>query len=126
MAHSLDAWRTLPDDVPLNIVSETDLLSLTPYVAPVLSGGFGNILYEIAAGCVLAKRLGVPCVIAWWDQDKPGLDREFMPYDGRGDPAPGISIKHIFPMLLYADFQPATRYVTEDNNATCFYFRGSE
>jgi hypothetical protein len=37
------------------------------YVAPILYGGLGNALFQLAATHVYAKTVGVPCVVGYFD-----------------------------------------------------------
>jgi hypothetical protein len=84
-------------------------------LAPVLAGGFGNMLYQMATVYSIAKEINSTCLIAWWDQS---LNKgKYSPFDGRPPPAPGITLKHIFPNIRYVDFYPAPRQVL--NSKTC-------
>ena len=112
-ANIIAQWRKqAPEHVPPNIRTEAELSSITRYISPVLAGGFGNILFELAASHSVALRLNVTCLVAWWDQEhvQSPLHR---PYHGRGDPVPGITLKHVFPNIVYVDFNPAYRNVQE-------------
>jgi hypothetical protein len=81
------------------------------------------MLYQMAAAFVFAKTLNVTCIIAWWDQRDPNLRKPlYLPYEGRSGPAPGITLKHIFPRIHYVDFQPSTRHVTVGSH--CHYIPG--
>jgi hypothetical protein len=75
-------------------------------------------MFQLAAAHVLAKELNVPCLVAWWDQKEKHLPRHFRKFDGFGDPAPGISLKHIFPSFHFVDFNPKTRQIR--NSTQCF------
>jgi hypothetical protein len=86
-------WRTLPPNVPPNINNEDELDAMDRFVSPVLSSGFGNILFQMAAGYSVAKEFNNTCLIAWWDQDDPNLIKPlYLPYHGRPAPAPGITL----------------------------------
>jgi hypothetical protein len=107
----LEQWRILPQGVSAPLRSDEEIDALKGrFISPILKGGFGNILFELAAAHAVAKQVGVPCLVAWWDQSK--AKHFYRPYHGRGDPAPGITLKHIFPNLLYADFMPTFRNTT--------------
>jgi hypothetical protein len=105
----LEQWQRLPLDVKESLKTEEDINAVGPYISPVLQGGLGNMMFELASAHSIAKQAGVPCVVAWWDQSV-AFD-ELLPYHGRKDPGPGITLKHIFPNLLYVDFKPAYRNV---------------
>ena len=107
----LKTWKELPPGVSTPIHTEDELKKYNKFVSPVLTGGLGNMMYEMAFAHAIAKQIGVPCIIAWWEQSNPNLDDKCRPYHGRGDPAPGISIKHIFPNILYVDFFPKIRHI---------------
>jgi hypothetical protein len=85
----------------------------------VLSGGLGNIMLQLAAVHCYAKKYNVPFVVAWWDQSNASLPISYRPFEGRGDPAPGITLKHIFPSLNYASFEPAYRGVRSKELCRC-------
>jgi hypothetical protein len=113
----LQAWMTLPPNVPANINNEDELSAIDRFLAPVLSGGLGNIMYPMATGYSIAKEINNSLLIGWWDQFDPQLIHSHLPFDGRPPPAPGITLKHIFPNIRYVDFYPATRQV--QNNLNC-------
>jgi hypothetical protein len=105
----LQAWLTLPPNVPANINNEDELGTINRFLSAIHSGGIGNILFQMAAGYSIAKEINSTCIIGWWDQLSPQLQRRNSPFDGRPPPAPGITLKHIFPNILYLDFFPETR-----------------
>lgn len=121
----LAEWQYLPSEAVPNIQTERELRSLQ-YISPILKGGFGNILYELAAAHSFAKLANVSCIVAWWDQSE--ADDIYKPYHGRGDPAPGISLKHIFPNLHFVGFFPRFRDVKSKSFDWVFkrYVRPSE
>jgi hypothetical protein len=105
-------WQKLPPNVPANIKTEAELDAIHRFVAPIMSYGFGNMLFQMATAYSLANKLRTTCLVAWWDQSNPRLQRpKYLPFDGRPPPAPGITLKHIFPNIHYVDFYPATRNV---------------
>lgn len=120
-------WQQLPPESP-PVIQAKDFELITSYVTPILSGGLGNIMYEIAAACTLAHSLSRPCLVGWWDQLRPGLEVEFRPYEARPDPAPGISLKHIFPNLEFFDFSPDSYKEAEKEGGpgNFLWFRGAE
>jgi hypothetical protein len=115
----LQAWLTLPPNVPPNINTEDDLNAVVRFVAPVFTYGFGNILCQMAAAYSIAKEINSTCLIAWWDQLDPKLKTRYLPFNGRAPPAPGVTLKHIFPNIHFVDFYPTTRHVL--NNSNCLY-----
>ncbi len=52
---------------PPTINSEEELHDLGPYIAPIIYGGLGNVMFQLAAVHVMAKELRVPCVTGWFD-----------------------------------------------------------
>lgn len=102
------AWQIIPIQYPASIHTEAELDAVPNLVSPVLGGGLGSIMFKIAGAASLAKERGLDCIIAWWDQD-PAPAIHYQPFAGRGEPAPGITLKHIFPNIRYADFNPANR-----------------
>ena len=108
--HVVAQWRQLPPGVPPNIHTEEQLDSVGRFVSSIMRGGFGNILFELAASHSVAVRLNVTCLVAWWDQANITNSR-YRPFHGRGDPVPGISLKHVFPNIVYVDFFPKYRNV---------------
>ena len=122
----LNAWRVLPSHVDPPLYTEDQLVALEPaMVSPVLRGGLGNMMFEMAAACSLAHKIKRDCVIAWWNQVElraqisnektPPANRTsltyYLPFGGRDGPAAGITLKHIFPNIVYADFEPRYRKV---------------
>jgi hypothetical protein len=100
-------WRSTQHGGPTVIASEEQLTAAQPFVTPILHGGLGRVLFQIAGAHVLAKRHNVTCVIAWWNQQH--ATDEYKPFGGRGEPAPGITLKHMFPAIFYVDFEPQAR-----------------
>ena len=103
-------WRRLPTTAAPTITTEEQLQSLPWYIAPVMSGGLGNIIFQIAATTVLADRYAVACIVAWWDQTNL-TNPTFRPFGGRGNPCDGITLQHIFPNIHFVDFYPQYRNV---------------
>ena len=101
-------WQQIPVGFPLNIVSEEEISSME-FISPILMGGLGNILFQLAAAHTLALQRNVPCIVAWWDQYPYALASEFRPFGGYPPPAPGITLKSIFPSIRYVDFFPKHR-----------------
>ena len=61
-------WYFPPKEIgPPTITSEQELKKLGPYVAPILYGGLGNVLFQLAAVHVYAQSMGVPCVVGFFD-----------------------------------------------------------
>ena len=108
----LEKWRILPDGSPTPIKTEQELSQITNFISPICIGGLGTILFQIAACHVAAKAYGIQCIFAWWDQP---TSRVYQPYHSRSDPAPGITIQHIFPNLKYVDVFPSNRKVYENS-----------
>ena len=106
-ARLIATWRSTQHGGPAVISSEKQLTAAQPFVTPVLHGGLGHVLFQMAGAHVLAKRHNVTCVIAWWNQQH--ATNEYMPFGGRGEPLPGITLKHMFPAITYVDFEPQTR-----------------
>lgn len=106
-ARLIATWRSTQHGGPAVISSEEQLTAAQPFVTPVLHGGLGHVLFQIAGAHVLAKRHNVTCVIAWWHQQH--ATNEYKPFGGRGEPLPGITLKHMFPAITYVDFEPQTR-----------------
>ena len=100
--HVYEAWLKTPAGVPSNISTQTELDEFlkSPYVSAWLVGGFGNELFQIGAALAVAHVFHVNCPIAMWDQDNFNL------YGTRTPPAPGITMKHIFPNIVYVSFLP--------------------
>ena len=115
----LASWAQAKLPGPPLIESEAQLLAAGPFISPVLSGGLGNILLQLATIHTLAKQHSVLCITAWWDQSDAGLRQLYRPYQGRGDPAPGITLKHIFPGLHFVSYEPAYRGVTSSERCHC-------
>jgi hypothetical protein len=117
--HLLTAWASEQLIGPPLFESKEQLDGFGPFISPVLSGGLGHIMLQIAAVYGFSKKYNVPLVVAWWDQSNTSLPRTYRPYGGRGDPAPGITLKHIFPSLRFAKFEPAYRGVTSPDLCRC-------
>lgn len=61
-------WYTPPAGLgPSTIQTGKELAALGPYVAPILYGGLGNVMFQLAALHVYAKTMGVPCVVGFFD-----------------------------------------------------------
>jgi hypothetical protein len=115
--HYLRAWQVLPPHVPANIESDAELDALDRFVTPAMRRGFGNMLYEMATAFVFASQLNATCLIAWWEQFDPQLDVIISaPFDGRPGPAPGITLKHIFPNIHYVSFVPSALHRANASN----------
>ena len=107
MTQFIATWRSTQHGGPAVISSEEQLTAAQPFVTPVLHGGLGHVLFQIAGAHVLAKRHNVTCVIAWCHQQQ--ATNEYKPFGGRGEPLPGITLKHMFPAISYVDIEPQTR-----------------
>ena len=103
-------WRALPSRSPPNIMTEQELSDMKAFYSPVLFGSFAMNLFQISATCAIALEAGVECVIAHWDQQAP-RGAMYLPYGGGPPPAPGITLKHIFPNLRFVGFNPSFRDV---------------
>jgi hypothetical protein len=117
--HLLSTWLSAHLPGPPLIENEKQLKAFGPFISPVLSGGLGNIMLQLAAVYGFAKKYKVPFVVAWWDQSDKSLPLSYRPFEGRGDPAPGITLKHIFPSLNYASFEPTYRGVKSKELCYC-------
>jgi hypothetical protein len=42
------------------------ILVILVHIRPILYGGLGNQMFQIAASCVLARSLNRPCLIGFW------------------------------------------------------------
>jgi hypothetical protein len=105
-------WQVLPPSAPALIETEEDLSAIKRFISPIMTGGLGNMMFGLAAAHAVAKQVNAICIVAWWDQLRSTTLAKTLPYHGRGDPAPNITIKHIFPNLHYVSFYPRTRHVT--------------
>jgi hypothetical protein len=108
--HTVRKWRQLPMGTPRNIMSEAELAQVKPwFIAPVLSGGLGNHLFQMAAASTLARQRNATCVMGYWDPGRVGS--HYTPFGGRSLGIDCITLKHIFPNIIYADFEPLYRHV---------------
>lgn len=58
---------------PADITSESQLRELGPFVAPILYGGLGNVLFQLAALIKHSKDTNLPLVIGCvWLEKSPG------------------------------------------------------
>ena len=98
----LQQWLKIPEGVPDNINDETELSQYikAPYVSAILKGGLGNVMFQMASALALAHSRHVNCVIAQWNQAHDDA------FGSRTPPAPGITLKHLFPRIVYVDFLP--------------------
>jgi hypothetical protein len=48
----------IPAGAPKNLVSDEDIDAIGPFVAPILHGGLGNNLFQLAAAHTLGKTVG--------------------------------------------------------------------
>jgi hypothetical protein len=103
----------LPGPPPIS--NEEQLSDIGPFISPVLSGDLGSMMFQLAAVHVLAQNYSTPCVVAWWDQSDTSLPEQYRPFGGRGEPAPGITLKHTFPALVYVFFEPSYRGVRSNH-----------
>ena len=110
----ISQWKDIPPDAPQSITTElqlTDFMASSRFVSSIMRGGFGNILFQLAASHSVALKLNATCLVCWWDQRT--ADALHRPFHGRGPPVPGISLKHIFPNIIYVDFYPSSRKVAK-------------
>jgi hypothetical protein len=105
------SWANTKLPGPPLIETEKQLADFGPFISPVLHGDLGSIMFQLAAVHVLAQSYSTTCVVAWWDQSDKSLPEQYRPFGGRGEPAPGITLKHNFPALAYASFEPSYRGV---------------
>eukprot|EP00048_Salpingoeca_helianthica_P020693 m.247492 g.247492 ORF g.247492 m.247492 type:complete len:360 (-) comp51358_c0_seq1:23-1102(-) len=101
---------------PASINSLAELESLGKHVAPVLYGGLGNQLFQLAALHVYARSVGVPCVVGWFDHWNRKISNSFEPWGGHPPPAPGITIKDTFPAIRYFTMVPSITPATVLND----------
>eukprot|EP00042_Codosiga_hollandica_P028007 m.144032 g.144032 ORF g.144032 m.144032 type:complete len:372 (-) comp52656_c0_seq1:42-1157(-) len=99
------AWFTLPRHSPPLITTNEELHARRPFVAPILYGGLGNMLFQLATMHRLAWDLDIDCVVGYWDHwNRKHLG--FNPWGGHTKPAP-VTLKDTFPNLPnYFDFEP--------------------
>eukprot|EP00042_Codosiga_hollandica_P036863 m.285927 g.285927 ORF g.285927 m.285927 type:complete len:289 (+) comp54978_c0_seq15:1501-2367(+) len=113
-------WYMIPPSASPVLQTQAELDALGTYVAPIVYGGLGNNMYQIAALSVHARKLGIPCVIGFFKH----WNREFHSFDmfgGHPAPAPFITLKNVFPNILFANFEPAVELQhTEINNKYAF------
>jgi hypothetical protein len=105
----IEAWKEHVPGSPRTIDSEQEIVEQGSYISPVLYGGLGNCMYDLATAHAYASALNETCIVAWWDQK--AIKLSFVRFHGRGDPRPGITLKAIFPNLNYVSFDPAYRDV---------------
>ena len=91
-------WMTLPTGTHPTIMREEDLPK--SFISPIMAGGFGNMLFGIATACAAAYDVGVDCVISWWPHDHPDK-KYYHPYGEHGPPAANITLKEIFPNIIF-------------------------
>eukprot|EP00041_Stephanoeca_diplocostata_P028987 m.843500 g.843500 ORF g.843500 m.843500 type:complete len:464 (+) comp23473_c1_seq1:373-1764(+) len=89
---------------PPDISDASMLDGLAPHwVAPILYGGIGNVLFQLAALLVYAKEAQAHCVIGFFQH----WNRQFHTFDewgGHPAPGPGITLKHVFPLVQWMSF----------------------
>ncbi|EDQ86521.1 uncharacterized protein MONBRDRAFT_28212 [Monosiga brevicollis MX1] len=85
--------------------AQAQLDALGPYVAPILYGGMGNVLFQLAALLALAKTEQAPCVVGFYKHWNRAY-HTFAPWGGHTPPAPGATLKDVFPQLLWVTFEP--------------------
>jgi hypothetical protein len=107
-------WANARLPGPPLIETEKQLDGVGRFVSPVLSGDLGSMMFQLAAVHCLAQKHDITCVVAWWDQSDTSLPEQYRPFGGQGEPAPGITLKHIFPALVYASFEPPYRGVLSE------------
>eukprot|EP00042_Codosiga_hollandica_P028009 m.144166 g.144166 ORF g.144166 m.144166 type:complete len:454 (-) comp52656_c0_seq17:42-1403(-) len=96
--------RRLPPSISCRIMCQ-ELHARRPFVAPILYGGLGNMLFQLATMHRLAWDLDIDCVVGYWDHwNRKHLG--FNPWGGHTKPAP-VTLKDTFPNLPnYFDFEP--------------------
>ena len=62
-------------------------------------------MFQLAATHVLAAKLGLECIVGFWHHwnQVPGFDE----WGGHTPPAPRLTLKDMFPNLVYMSFKPA-------------------
>ena len=97
-------WLVLPPGCPTNIKNLQELEEFKRhhhyFVSGWMVGGFGNELFQMAAALSLSQQRNIACIVGYWDHEN------YNPYGTRTPPAPGITIKHIFPNIIYLDYLP--------------------
>ena len=101
---ALQEWLQFPPGCPTNINNATELEQFKAfegvYVSVYLVGGFGNELSQMAMAITLARQRDIAHIIGHWRHEY------YNPYGTRTPPAPGITMKHIFPNIVYLDYLP--------------------
>ncbi len=115
-------WLKLPKNVPKSIRSQASLdafMDERDFIAPILGGDMGDVMFQLAATHTLARQLSRPCLVGWWDQ----LDTEYLAahpyYTQLPAPSPNITLKHIFPNIRFVAFLPATLHVHDQELCYC-------
>eukprot|EP00730_Choanoeca_flexa_P018860 TRINITY_DN9192_c0_g1_i1.p1 TRINITY_DN9192_c0_g1~~TRINITY_DN9192_c0_g1_i1.p1 ORF type:complete len:367 (+),score=71.13 TRINITY_DN9192_c0_g1_i1:101-1201(+) len=90
---------------PPDIASVQELKALGPFVAPILYGGLGNVLFQLATVHVLAKQEQVPCVIGFFQHWNRAYNT-FEPWGGHTPPAAGATLKDAFPAMRWLAVEP--------------------
>lgn len=97
----------LPTSVSVDALGRDEYDSLGPVVCPILYGGLGNVLFQLAAIQVYCKETGAICVsggwggVQHWNRGVPGFEE----WGGHLAPGPGITLRHVFPNLRWLGFQ---------------------
>eukprot|EP00042_Codosiga_hollandica_P012826 m.29104 g.29104 ORF g.29104 m.29104 type:complete len:349 (+) comp40412_c0_seq8:31-1077(+) len=115
------AWaRPLPDCPPLDhmpllpaawllqkpaIQNQEGLDERKPYLAPILFGGLGTVMFQLAAAHSAAWNSNLTCVVGYWKHWNRA-HVAFDPWGGHPAPAP-VSLQAVFPALTAFSFKPA-------------------
>eukprot|EP00043_Microstomoeca_roanoka_P007029 m.68040 g.68040 ORF g.68040 m.68040 type:complete len:389 (-) comp13664_c0_seq2:115-1281(-) len=102
----MDSWRQMPSTWgPPTLETEDELHALGPFVAPILYGGLGNVLFQLAALHVYAFENNIPCVTGYfqhWNRAYKTFDK----WGGHQPPAEGVTLKDTFPSLRWLAVEP--------------------
>ncbi|EGD74307.1 hypothetical protein PTSG_06316 [Salpingoeca rosetta] len=102
-----DTWRQLPSSWgPPTISREEDVDAIGTYVAPILYGGLGNILFQLAALHAYGRKHNVPVVVGYFQHWNRAF-HTFEPWGGHTPPATGVTLKHTFPALQWCSVEVA-------------------
>ena len=105
VSFSTDTWHSLPEAWgPPTITSTQELEALGPHIAPVLYGGLGNVLFQLATLHVYGRKHGVPVVVGYFSHWNRQF-KTFAPWGGHAPPGEGVTLKDTFPALRWCSFE---------------------